>query len=179
MALALAWTAVAGRHRAVYPILDKDLIVPDFAIPENWPRACGMDIRWLTTAVIWGARNPESDVVYLYSEYWAEADSAIHAAAIRSRGTWIPGLMDPGARGRDQRDGYSLMEKFREIGLLLDAVANPVESGIMGVHERMSSGRLKVLPQCRNTWRSVGCTDAMNEIRLCKSVITSRTQHDV
>src|SRR5205085_7890469 len=49
---------------------------------------------------------PESDVLYLYSEYGAEAEPAIHAAAIRSRADWIPGLIDPSANGRNQADGY-------------------------------------------------------------------------
>ena len=74
---------------------------PEFAIPEHWPRAYGLDIRWNTAAVVWGARDPQSDVLYLYSEYLAEADPAIHAAAIRSRADWIPGLIDPAANGRD------------------------------------------------------------------------------
>ena len=55
--------------------------------------------------VIWGARDPEADVFYLYSEYVAEADPAIHAAAIRTRGDWIHGLINPAANGRDRSDG--------------------------------------------------------------------------
>jgi|SRR5579871_395206 len=33
-----------------------------------------------------GARDRQTDVLYFYGKYCAEADSAIHAAAIRSRG---------------------------------------------------------------------------------------------
>jgi hypothetical protein len=144
MALALAWTQVGGRHRPVYPILDQVLVVPDLTIPMDWPRAYGLEMRCLTMAVIWGARDPQTDVVYLFGEYCAEAEPAVHASAIRRRGSWIPGLVDPCARGRDRTDGYRLIEKYKELGLRLEGCGNPIESGIMGVHERMSSGRLKV-----------------------------------
>ena len=77
-------------------------------------------------------------------KYLADADPAIHAAALRSRGAWIPGLVDPGANGRDQTDGYRLLQRYRDLGLCLEGVTNPVESGILHVYERMSSGRLKV-----------------------------------
>ena len=39
--------------------------------------------------------NPQADVLYLFSEYYADADAATHAAAIRSRGDWMLGLIDP------------------------------------------------------------------------------------
>jgi hypothetical protein len=74
MALALAWTAVSTQHRLIYPVPDTTIVVPEFAIPNHWPRAYGLDIRRLTVAAIWGARNPESDILYLYGEYLGEAD---------------------------------------------------------------------------------------------------------
>jgi hypothetical protein len=98
--------------------------------------------------VIWGALDPQSDVVYVCGEYLAEADLPVHAAAIRSKGDWIPGLMDPTANGRDQIDGDYLMQALRKHGLVLQAVDNPLESGILAVLERMRSGRLKVFASC-------------------------------
>ena len=144
MALAMAWSAVSGQNRLIYPIPEAEIVVPEFAIPAHWPRAYGLDIRWNTVAAIWGARDPQSDILYFYSEYLADADPAIHAAALRSRGAWIPGLVDPSANGRDQTDGYRLLQRYRDLGLCLEGGTNPVESGILNVYERMSSGRLKV-----------------------------------
>jgi hypothetical protein len=144
MALALAWSAVSQQHRLIYPIPDVKLVIPDFPIPDHWPRAYGLDIHWNSLAAIWGARDPQSDVLYLFGEYDAEADSALHAATIRSRGDWIVGLMDPKAHGRNQADGYQLMQRYRNLGFLLEAVSNPLESGILEVWQRMQSGRLKV-----------------------------------
>jgi hypothetical protein len=128
----------------IYPIPDVKLVIPDFPIPDHWPRAYGLDIHWNRLAAIWGARDPQSDVLYLFGEYDAEADSALHAATIRSRGDWIVGLMDPKAHGRNQADGYQLMQRYINLGLLLEAVSNPLESGILEVWQRMQSGSLKV-----------------------------------
>ncbi len=56
------------RYLLDYPIPDAEIIVPEFPIPEHWPRAYGLDTRWNTVAAIWGARDPQSDVLYLDSE---------------------------------------------------------------------------------------------------------------
>ena len=144
MALAMAWSAVSGQHSLVYPIPEAEITVKDFPIPEHWPRAFALDIRWNTVAVIWGACDPQIDVLYLYAEYSAEADSAIQAAAIRSRGNWVPGLVDVTANGRTEKDGIQLMRVYRNLGLTLQWVDNPIESGILKIRERMNSGRLKI-----------------------------------
>jgi hypothetical protein len=120
------------------------VMIKDFAIPDHWPRAYGLDVRWLTTAAIWGARDPESDVLYLYSEYFREAEPAVHAAAIRARGVWIPGLIDAQANNRSQVDGDRLIQMYWELGLKLQTIDNPLESGVVNLWQRMHSGRLKV-----------------------------------
>ncbi|MBZ5623535.1 MAG: hypothetical protein LAQ69_33155 [Acidobacteriia bacterium] len=144
MALAMAWSAVSGQHRLIYAIPDSDIVVKEHAIPDHWPRAYGLDIRWNTAVAIWGARDPQSDVLYLYSEYCGEADPAVHAAAIRARADWIPGVVDPAANGRNAVDGQRLIQLYRNHGLHLGAIDNPLESGILEVGQRMRSGRLKV-----------------------------------
>ena len=120
------------------------IVVKDYAIPEHWPRAYCLDVRWRTTAAMWGAQDPESDVLYLYSEYFAEAESAVQVAAIRARGEWIPGLIDAQANGRSQVDGSRLIQMYRGLGLVLQTIDNPLESGVLNLWERMHSGRLKV-----------------------------------
>jgi hypothetical protein len=144
ISLALAWTGVSGQHRLIYSLPEKDIVVKEFPIPDHWPRAYGLDIRPHAAAAIWGARDPESDVLYLYSEYCSDADPAMHVAAIRARAEWIPGLIDPAANGRDQADGRRLIQLYRKLGLQLETIDNSLESGILEVSQRMSSGRLKV-----------------------------------
>ena len=113
MALAMAWSAVTIQHRRIYPVSDSRILVKEFTIPDHWPRGYGLDIHWNKVAVIWGALDPQTDTLYLYSEYEAEADSAIHAAAIRSRGSWIIGLCDPTANDRTEFDGLSLIQAYQ------------------------------------------------------------------
>jgi hypothetical protein len=95
---------------------------------------------------IWGALDPASDVLYLYSEYWGDADPAVHVAAIRARAEWIPGVIDPAANGRERSDGVRLSQMYRNLGLDLQHIDNSIESGIMEVSQRMRSGRLQVFP---------------------------------
>jgi phage terminase large subunit-like protein len=55
---------------AIYQIGDEDLLVKPFEIPEHWPRAYGLDVGWNRTAALWGARDNETGVTYLYSEHY-------------------------------------------------------------------------------------------------------------
>jgi hypothetical protein len=69
-------------------------------------------------------------VIHLFGEYFGEADPAIHASAIRTRGDWIPGLVDPTGNGRGQADGERWMQMCRKLGLKIQAIESPLESGI-------------------------------------------------
>ena len=80
--------------------------MPDFAIPDHFPRVYALDVGWNKTAAIWGARDNEAGVIYLYSEHYAgQQEPILHAQAIKARGSWIHGVVDPAARGRSQVDG--------------------------------------------------------------------------
>ena len=147
MALAMAWSGVTGPasphllhsrqgHRG-----SKDQ-------PPYRTRG-GAPTDWISDGIrlrpSWGALDPGTDVLYLYGgEYWGEADPAIHAAAIQAHGDWIPGVIDPTSNGRNQMDGERLMQIYRKHRLHLQAVDSQIESGILEVCQRMSSGRLKV-----------------------------------
>src|SRR5262245_49589320 len=48
-ALMIAWSAMAGQQRAIYPILESKLIVKPFDIPDHWPVAFGLDVDWRAT----------------------------------------------------------------------------------------------------------------------------------
>jgi hypothetical protein len=74
-------------------------------------------------------------------EYFGESDPTVHVAAIRSRADWIHGLIDPAANARNQADGQRLVQMYRDLGLDLSAIDNPIESGILNVWQRMHSGR--------------------------------------
>lgn len=136
---------------AIYPVPQSDFVVDPFRIPEYWPKAFGMDVGWERTAVIWLAWDRAMDVVYFYTEHYVgEASPATHVAAIHARGKWIPGVIDPAARGRNQHDGAQLMQDYIELGLNLDMADNLVDSGLLAVFNRLTTGRLKVFRTCQN-----------------------------
>lgn len=129
----------------IYPVPEGSYSVEPFEIPPHWPRVFGMDVGWNRTAAIWAAIDRESDTAYLYSEhYMGQAEPSIHADAIRARGAWIPGVIDPAANGRNQKDGDQLMVIYQGLGLQVSKANNAVEAGIHEVFQRLSSGRLKV-----------------------------------
>lgn len=136
---------------SIYPLPESEIVVSDIEIPDHWPRVFACDVGWNRTAVLWGALDRESDVLYLYSEYYrGQAEPAIHAQAIKARGDWIPGVIDPAARGRGQADGRQLLQMYIDLGLDIETAINTVESGIYEVWQRLSSGRLKVFKSLTN-----------------------------
>lgn len=136
---------------AIYPVPESDIVVDDFELPKHWPRGYGLDVGWNRTAAHWLALDRDSDILYIYSEhYMGEALPAVHAAAIRARGKWIPGRIDPAARGRGQRDGEQLLKDYQDLGLELLPANNAVEAGIYKVWMRLSTGRLKVFKSCQH-----------------------------
>lgn len=133
----------------IYPVPESAFVVEPFEIPEWWPKAYGMDVGWNTTAAIWGAWDRDSDTVYLYSEHYRGlAEPSIHADAIKARGEWIMGAIDPASAGANQKDGTRLIDEYRKLGLQIVPAENTVEAGIHAVYRRLSGGRLKVFRNC-------------------------------
>lgn len=136
---------------AIYHVPEDDIVVPDMPVPEHAPRVYGLDVGWNRTAAVWGWRNNETGVIYLYSEHYrGQAEPSVHVQGIMARGEWIPGVIDPAARGRGQRDGKQLIEDYRGLGLDLEIAKNAVESGIYEVLQLLSSGKLKVYKSLAN-----------------------------
>jgi hypothetical protein len=136
---------------AIYPVPESEIVCKPFDVPAYWPRGYGMDVGWNRTAAVWGAHDRDSDIVYLYSEYYrAHAEPSVHADAIRARGEWIPGFIDPASRGRGQKDGEQLLMNYIDLGLRLMIAQNGVEAGLMEVLQRLSSGRLKIFETLQN-----------------------------
>lgn len=137
---------------AIYPVEESEITVDAFPIPRHWPRAYALDVGWNKTAAIWGAKDRDTNVIYIYSEhYQGSAEPSVHAQAVRSRGDWIRGCIDPASRGRAQKDGTQLMQSYMDLGLNITPADNSVESGIYEVWQRLSGGGLKIMGGCRNT----------------------------
>ncbi len=130
---------------AIYPVDEEFIKVPDFIIPAHWPRAYGMDVGWNCTAAIWGALDRETETGYLYACYKrGQAEPPIHASAVKLRGDWIPGVIDPASRGGSQKDGEKLFNLYRDEKLVLSLADNAVEAGVQDVWTALSTGKLKV-----------------------------------
>lgn len=130
---------------AIYPIARKDVEVAPFAIPRHWPRCYALDVGWNWTAALWTAYDRETATKYLYSCYkGGEQFPAVHAAAIQARGKWMPGLIDPAANNRGQRDGERIMEDYTNAGLHLTKANNAVEAGLIQCWQDLTLGRIKI-----------------------------------
>lgn len=136
---------------AIYPVPESEITVPDFDIPAHWLRGYGLDVGWNRTSAGFHAWDRENDVIYRVGEHYrGQAEPSVHADAIRARGDWIPGVIDPAARGRSQADGQQLMQQYKDLGLDLDIAFNGVEAGIYEMWQRLSTGRYKVFKSCGN-----------------------------
>ncbi len=142
---------------AIYPIPTSEITCDPIQLEPWFRRSYGMDVGWNRTAAIWTALDPETDVLYAYAEHYrGDAEPAVHAAAIRAKGSWIPGVIDPASRSRSQADGESLLTMYIELGLNIGIANNAVESGLYEVFTRLSTGRLKIFKTCVNTLQELG-----------------------
>ena len=136
---------------AIYPYLEDDVCVVPFEIPHWWPKAYGLDVGWNKTAAVWGAMDPDSKQIFLYSEHYeGQAQPVIHASAIKARGDWIYGAIDPASQGVSQSDGKALFDLYEKEGLNLEFANNSVEAGLLKVGQMFATGQLKIFNSLNN-----------------------------
>lgn len=137
---------------AIYPIPLRNILCDPFLIPDYWPRGYALDVGWKKTAALWGAFDRNSSTLYLYAEYYRGHElPSTHAQAIKARGDWIPGIVDPAAAGASQKDGSRLMQEYvNDYGLKLTPAVNHVEAGIDMTWRRLSAGKIKVFRTLEN-----------------------------
>jgi hypothetical protein len=139
---------------AIYPIAEREILIPNAEIPASWPKVYAMDVGWNRTAVIWGAKDPGSGRIVLYDEHYrGHGEPASHAEGIRARGDWMHGVIDPASSGSNQIDGRKLIDVYGRLGLHLQPAVNAVEAGLTETWNLLVSGRLVVQEHLTN-WRS-------------------------
>lgn len=139
---------------AIYPVPEESLVVQPFPIPEHWKRGYGMDVGWKWTAAAFLAEDPTDGTLYLYAEHKREETlPLVHAAAIKARGEWMHGAIDPASAGSNQLDGRKLYNLYLEQGLHLTFADNAVDEGIDRLWELMETGRFKVFSTCQDWCR--------------------------
>lgn len=135
----------------VYQVALENILVDPFEIPAGWKHLYALDVGWNRTAALHAAIDPNDGTIYVYAEHYVgDARPELHAAAIKSRGEWIRGVVDPAANGRAQHDGQRLIDIYRKLGLKLIPAKNEVEAGIFSCYSRLSNGRLKIFNTLRN-----------------------------
>jgi phage terminase large subunit-like protein len=137
---------------AIYPIPKADWVINDIEIPKHYKKIYGLDVGWNWTAAVWFAVNPDDGTAFVYSEHkMSETEPMGHAEVIRTRGLWIPGVIDSAANGRGQDGGETLIQQYRDLGLQVTNANKSVEAGIYAVWSALKAGQLKVFASCQKT----------------------------
>lgn len=145
----------------VFPVGETSIRENAIAVPKHWPRIAGIDFGWdHPTAVVWLAWDRDADTVHVTDCYrLREQTPAVHAAAIRARGVWIPIAWPHDALAHDKTSGQTLAELYRSHGLNLlperaqfEDGGSGLEAGVIDMLERMQTGRLKVAANLADWW---------------------------
>lgn len=136
---------------AIYPIPLEDVLINPFEIPPFWKRGYGFDVGWNRTAALWLAQDPLDLTIYAYTEhYMGQATPQVHAMAIKARGEWITGAIDPASRQRQQAEGLQLLATYQTLGLNIVPAINAVDPGLYEVWSRLETGRLRFFTTLQN-----------------------------
>lgn len=119
-------------------------------IPSVWGRISGIVIDRGKIGAVWGAVDRLGDRLYIIDEYAVPlTQMAIHAEAIRRRGTWIPALFE---QLEGPQAGSNIHFAHILVDLQIDVMAVPLdmEAGVEAISSRMATGRLMVFNTCPN-----------------------------
>lgn len=140
----------------VFPVAEETLTVAEpFAIPSHFAQINGLDFGWdHPFAAINLAHDRDSDCVYVTKAYRERrATPAIHVAAVRPWGDWVPCAWPHDGLQHDKGSGKQLSQMYREHGLAMldhhathDEGGTGLEAGLLAMLERMQSGRFRVFP---------------------------------
>lgn len=125
----------------IYDAFTDAMIVPDFAIPPDWPRYLGLDFGGVNTAGTFLAEEPNTGRYFAYREYKAgDRTAEEHARALL-----LGEPMTPTTVGGSKSEGQWRKE-FRQGGLpVREPPISDVEVGIQRVYGLIKTGRLNVL----------------------------------
>lgn len=147
--------AALGTGR-IYPIDEDWVVVQDRNIPHYWPKAYGLDPGWSNTAAVWIAEDPNTNIKYIYSEYkHGQVVYPIHAEAIKNRGVWITGSIDPQEAGKPRENGAKTIDYLISLGLDLTRGTGDhaaLRSMILAMFE---SGALKITESCQKLLQEI------------------------
>lgn len=132
--------------------------IPEFRIapmvlPDSWPRIFTMKVEPEKTYVLWAAFDKHQDTLYVTTEHVrTRADPAVNAAAIVSRGKWIPGIIASDETNLEAR--RELGQFYANQGLNVALSDRSFEAGINDANQRISTARLKAFATCQDFFAS-------------------------
>lgn len=138
---------------AVFGVTDDVISADPVAIPKHWARINGLDFGYdHPFAAVSLAHDRDGDCVYVTQCYRESRSTPIlHAAAIKPWGSWIPCAWPHDGLQHDKGSGAELAAQYRAQGLNLlkeratfEDGGSGVEAGVIGMLDRMQTGRLKV-----------------------------------
>ena len=146
----------------VYPVAESVIMVAPFALPDLWPRICGLDFGWdHPSAAVWLAHDRDNDILYVYDCLRERTTTPTQQAdKILARGPWIPVAWPHDGLQHEKGSGFQLAQQYRDAGInMLHEMAQfpetgdesghkvsrvSVEAGVLNLLQRMQSGRFKV-----------------------------------
>lgn len=143
----------------IFPVIEEEITVAPFQIPEYFRQIGGIDFGWdHPTGGAKLAYDADNDIVYVVADYRAsEMTPILHAASLKSWGEWLPWAWPHDGLQHDKGSGEQLAEGYRKhgLGLLEDRAtwedgSNGVEAGVQDMLERMQTGRWKVFSTCQS-----------------------------
>jgi len=145
----------------VFPYPLEQVAVEPFEIPPSWERIGGIDFGYThATAVVWVARDPETDCIYLYDCFCVEKREIVEIAPfiLKRPSADIP-IAWPHDGNKHFGMGSSIQQQYRDYGinLLPEKFSNPpkenekehsggiqIMPGIVEIATRIAEGRFKV-----------------------------------
>lgn len=151
---------VLGSGR-IFPVEEASISFSSLTIQDHWRHIGAMDFGWdHPFAAVYLVWDSEADIVYVTRAFRAREQTPIqHAGALRLWGSWLPWAWPHDGLQHSKDSGEQLKEQYRQQGLrMLDEQArfedgtNGVEAGLLGMLDRMNTGRLKVDVNLADWW---------------------------
>lgn len=134
----------------VYPVNLSFVAVPKTQILPFWPKCFGMDPGQSNFACVWVTKDPNTGVYYVYDEYKNGGVAyVLHAEAIKARGQWIPGGIDPHEAVKPRDTGETVETYFETQGLNLTAAKGDGNALRARIRTMLESGALKIMNNCQ------------------------------
>jgi phage terminase large subunit-like protein len=126
-----------------------------FSIPEYYKLCFAIDPGVKNVAVLWGAIDPDTKIMYVYKEYGAHNTSVYTVIdVLKSKDEWIPGVMDPFYGPQSSRESaIKIIDLYKGSGVdveLCDRKGKDYkEGGIEAMKVAFLTGKLVIFNTCR------------------------------